>query len=113
MKKLVVLMLLSPAASLAQSPFDGTWIIDTNTAQLPEKPIVYFLAKGVLRCSDCFASPEVKADGYDQKVLVTSYWKAKPRRHSKCRSNSSNTDRKSANPFCLFPLLFAASQFSF
>jgi len=74
MKKLLLLLFLSPAASLAQSPFDGTWIIDANTVQLPEKSAVYLLAKGTLRCSDCFASPEIKADGHDQKILETSYW---------------------------------------
>jgi hypothetical protein len=38
------------------------------------KPVTYLVAKGMLRCSDCFASPEINADGRDQKVHETSYW---------------------------------------
>ena len=76
MKKLLLLFLLSPAASLAQSPFDGGWIIDENSVQRSEKPkpATYLVAKGLLRCSHCFASPQIKADGRDQKVHETSYW---------------------------------------
>ena len=73
MKKLLILLLMAPAASLGQSPFDGTWIIE-NDAQLPEKPTVYSVAKGTFRCSGCIANGEIKADGRDQKVEETSYW---------------------------------------
>lgn len=59
--------------ALAQSAFDGTWIIDPN-AQLPQKPVVYSIAKGMFRCSGCIANGEIKADGYDHKVEETSYW---------------------------------------
>lgn len=38
------------------------------------KPVKYLVAKGMLHCSDCFASPEVNANGHDQKVHETSYW---------------------------------------
>ena len=70
MKILLALLLLLPAASLAQSPFNGTWIIDTNTTQLPQKPAVYLLAKGTFR----LAGTEIKADGTDQIVPETGYW---------------------------------------
>lgn len=70
MKKLLVLLLLSPMASLAQSPFDGTWIIDTDTAKFPEKPAVFLLVAGMFR----WAGAEIKADGTDQKVPETGYW---------------------------------------
>ena len=73
MKKLLLLVLLLPAWSLAQSPFDGTWIINSN-AQLPEKPVVYLLERGMFRCDGCLANGEIKADGDDQKVEKTSYW---------------------------------------
>ena len=73
MKGLLVLILFSPLLAFAQSPFDGTWVIDTN-AQLPQKPTEYLLAKGMFRCVGCNASPEIKADGHDQKVGETGYW---------------------------------------
>jgi hypothetical protein len=76
MKKLLLLLLLSPVASRAQSLFDGGWIFVEDSVQQFEKPqpVTYLVAKGVLHCSDCFASPEIKANGHDQKVHETSYW---------------------------------------
>ncbi len=77
MKRLTLtLLLLTPAASFSQSPFDGGWIFDENSVQQSEKPkpVRYLVAKGMLRCSDCFASPKINADGRDQKVHETSYW---------------------------------------
>ncbi len=71
MKRLIALLLLSSTASFSQSPFDGTWLVP---AQLPQKPAVYLLAKGVFRCSGCLANMEIEADGYDHKVAETSYW---------------------------------------
>jgi hypothetical protein len=70
MKRVFALLLLSAIASLAQSPFDGTWTIDSNTTQLPQKPAEYLLAKGSFR----WANTEIKADGIDQKVPETGYW---------------------------------------
>ena len=63
----------SLVASLTQSSFDGTWIIDTNTMQFPQKPTEYFLSNGMFRCSNCDANVELKADGHDQKVSETGY----------------------------------------
>jgi hypothetical protein len=76
MKKLLLLLLLSPVASRAQSLFDGGWIFDEDSVQQSEKPkpVAYLVGKGMLHCSDCFASPEINADGRDQKVHETSYW---------------------------------------
>ena len=75
MKKLLLLLLLSPFASRAQSPFDGGWIFDEDSVQQSEKPkpVTYLVGKGMLRCSDCFGSPEIKANGRDQRVHETSY----------------------------------------
>jgi len=72
MKKLLVLLLWPPVALLAQSPFDGTWIIDSNTTRLPQEPAVYLLSKGVF----LWAGTEIKADGSDQPVPKTGYWDA-------------------------------------
>ena len=70
----VVLLLLSlfPSASRSQSPFDGTWVIDTSKdANLAnEKPTVFVVSDGVFRSGDRV----VKADGKDQKVPATGYW---------------------------------------
>lgn len=71
MKRLILLLLLSPVASLSQSPFDGSWLF---TPQLPQKPAVYLLANGRFRCSGCLASMEIKADGDDHKAAETDYW---------------------------------------
>ena len=70
MKVLLALLFLSPVAGLAQSPFDGTWTIDADTTQLPQKPATYLLAKEKFRWS----GKEITADGTDQKVPETGYW---------------------------------------
>ena len=56
----------------SQSPFDGTWTIDTgkNENLASEKPRVLSVADGVFRESD----RQIKADGSDQKVPATGYW---------------------------------------
>jgi hypothetical protein len=35
MKKLLLLLFLSPVASRAQSPFDGGWIFDEDSGSVP------------------------------------------------------------------------------
>lgn len=69
MKELLVLLLLWPGTSFAQSPFDGTWIIDSASMQLPDKPAVFLLANGMFGP----AGQQIKADGTDQKVPETGY----------------------------------------
>lgn len=71
MKRLILLLLLSPAVSFSQSPFDGTWLF---TAQLPTEPAVYLLARGMFRCSGCLPNMEIEADGNDHKVAEAPYW---------------------------------------
>jgi hypothetical protein len=73
MKITLALLLLSPVASLAQSPFDGTWLIETGTKQPPQKPASYLLAKGQFRGPDWSENLEIKADGNDQKVPSNGY----------------------------------------
>jgi hypothetical protein len=50
MKKAIWLLplagLLTPAVSMAQGVFDGTWKVDMSTAKFPEKPDVYVLQGG-------------------------------------------------------------------
>lgn len=74
MKKLLVLMLLSPALLYAQTPFDGTWQAKLDTAQFPKKPQSFLLDKGMYECSSCVPSFKVKADGTDQKVTGHPYF---------------------------------------
>jgi len=75
MKRLIItLSLLLPAVSFCQSPFDGTWIINQHTAQLPQKPAQLLLNKGMFRCSGCIVNMEIEADGYDHKVAQADYW---------------------------------------
>ena len=68
----LLLVVLFPSASRSQSPFDGTWVIDTdkNRNFAAEKPIAFSLADGMFRDGDRV----VKADGKDQKVPATGYW---------------------------------------
>ncbi len=74
MKEFIILLLLTPAASFSQSPFDGNWVINKDTAQLAQKPAVYLLAKGMFRCSGCIVNMGIEADGYDHKVAEADYW---------------------------------------
>jgi len=73
MNRLIVLLLLTPAASFSHSPFDGTWVMKADTAPLPQTPAVYLLAKGMFRCSGCIVNMETEADGYDHKVGAADY----------------------------------------
>jgi hypothetical protein len=68
---LIFLLFTAPIAS-AQSPFDGTWVLDPPVQQ---SPIEYSLVKGVFRCSE-WANVEVKADGVDHAFAETDYWDA-------------------------------------
>jgi len=75
MKKLLLaLMLFLPVLLYAQSPFDGTWVTNLNTAQLPSKPEVYAVEKGMYSCPTCVPKVDIKADGTDQKVAVSHYF---------------------------------------
>jgi hypothetical protein len=67
-----LLLVLCPNASRSQSPFDGTWVIDTskNENLANEKPVMFLLYDGVFRSGDRV----LKADGKDQDVPATGYW---------------------------------------
>ena len=66
--------LLASSATLAQSPFDGTWKIDMNKVTLPQKPDVYLLENGMYSCKSCTPPYTVKADGTDQPVSGQPYF---------------------------------------
>ena len=60
-------LLAVPASLLAQSGFDGTWIVDFQAA-MPSKVNVWVLRDGMYSCTSCSPAIEVKADGKDQPV---------------------------------------------
>jgi hypothetical protein len=78
MKKLVLAELLTfllvPVLAMAQSPFDGTWKLDTSTIQYPREPDVYVLQNGMYECKTCVPPINIKADGTDQKVTGHPYF---------------------------------------
>lgn len=75
MRTSTVPLLLLPiflSACRSQSPFDGTWVIDTskNENLANEKPKVFLLSDGVFRSADTV----LMADGKDYSVPATGYW---------------------------------------
>jgi hypothetical protein len=60
--------LLMSGLAIAQSDFDGTWRIDLNKAQMPDKPDVFLLQGGNYQCKTCVPAINVKADGEDHSV---------------------------------------------
>ena len=79
MKKLflavLLMLLLMPVLTLAQSGFDGTWKIDTNKIDFSKKPDVYLLQDGIYECKTACVPPiKVKADGQDQPVTGHPYF---------------------------------------
>lgn len=68
----LLLLPLFQSVSRSQSPFDGTWVIDTskNENLANEKPTVFSLSDGLFRSDDRV----IKADGKDYGVPATGYW---------------------------------------
>jgi len=73
MRKLLVLVLLSPTMLFAQKAFDGTWRMKPESAEVKgnEK---FGLKNGTYWCSTCVPKIEVKADGQDHKVADSPYF---------------------------------------
>ncbi len=64
----LIAVLLLPSSAWAQSPFDGTWKINTSHAEFSEKPDTFVLQNGEYTCPTCIPKIAVKADGNDQIV---------------------------------------------
>jgi hypothetical protein len=62
-----LLLVTVPVSLLAQSGFDGTWIVDFQAA-MPTKVNVWVVKDGMYRCASCSPEIGVKADGKDQAV---------------------------------------------
>jgi hypothetical protein len=73
-----LLLTLSLAVKLgimfAQSPFDGTWLIDPVAFHPPKTPLAFLLAEGLFRCTGCLASVSMKADGQERSIPDSVYW---------------------------------------
>lgn len=70
----LLVLLLVPGIAPAQSPFDGTWLIDSESFHPPEEAAEFLLAGGTLRCSGCLANVSIKADGRDHGIPESAYW---------------------------------------
>jgi len=62
------MLLACAGASLAQSPFDGTWKTDLSKTKYDSKPFNVYIAQGWYHCESCTPSFAIKADGTDQPV---------------------------------------------
>jgi hypothetical protein len=67
-----LVVLATPAASSAQSSFNGTWKVDFNSA-MPKKVNVWLLQNGTYKCTSCNPIVDVRADGKDQPVKGQPY----------------------------------------
>jgi hypothetical protein len=65
-------ILATPAMSIGQNSFSGTWKVDFNAA-MPRKVNVGLLQNGIYKCTSCNPTVDVKADGKDQPVKGQSY----------------------------------------
>lgn len=74
MKRLLILLLLTPVSLLAQSAFTGTWHFSTQSAQFSGKPTMFSLKDGMYRCDTCVPKLNVKADGEYHPVTGSPYY---------------------------------------
>jgi hypothetical protein len=73
MKKLLfALLALGAISAFGQSAFDGTWRLNTQSAEIKGND-KYSLQKGMYRCDTCVPKIAVKADGKDHKVAGSPY----------------------------------------
>lgn len=66
--RLAVLLLLTTSPLLAQTRFDGTWMMKMDTLQFSGTPEEYLVDQGLYRCLSCVPPVDVKSDGSDHKV---------------------------------------------
>jgi hypothetical protein len=72
--RLLLPLLLLPAAALAGTGFDGTWKTNMKSLKTTGKPVVLLLAGGEYTCSTCNPPYTVKADGAEHKVTGQAYF---------------------------------------
>ena len=73
MRNLVLRLLLLLASTMlfAQSSFDGTWRLNLDSVQLPQRPDSYLLASGRFKCLSC-----VKPRPMSRPMGRTTRWRA-------------------------------------
>lgn len=69
----VVFLPFLPALALAASPFDGNWVWDVSSAQIPDRPDIYLVAHEMYTCKSCVPEVTAKADGADHPVTGNPY----------------------------------------
>src|ERR1700730_6587162 len=73
MKKLLfALLTLGAIPAFGQAAFDGTWRLNTQSAQFKGND-KYSVQNGMYRCETCVPKIAVKADGKDHKVSGSPY----------------------------------------
>jgi hypothetical protein len=72
-KNLLALLLFAPSFLLAQSRFDGTWVMKMDTLQFSGTPEKYLFDKDMYHCLSCVPKVDVKTDGTDQKLTGHNY----------------------------------------
>ncbi len=70
---LLVVFFLGSVSLFGQSAFDGTWRLNTQSAQFKGHD-KFSLQNGMWRCDTCVPKVAVKADGKDQKVGGSPYF---------------------------------------
>jgi hypothetical protein len=71
-KLLFALLALGAISAFGQSAFDGTWRLNTQSAQFKGND-KYSVQNGMYRCETCAPKIAVKADGQDHKVSGSPY----------------------------------------
>lgn len=72
MKKLFLFLILGAVSAFGQSAFDGTWRLNTDSAQIKGND-KFSLENGMYRCETCVPKIAVKADGKEHKVAGSPY----------------------------------------
>lgn len=73
MKKLLMMLLMLPLWAWAQSPLDGTWKFNLDSAKFPTKPDVVVYQNGMYECKSCLPPHSIKADGQWHKIMGDPY----------------------------------------
>ena len=72
---LVALAATIATPALADSPFDGTWRVDTTAIKISAKPDVFSITNGTYRCQTCKPTAyAIPADGKFHAVAGRPYW---------------------------------------
>jgi len=74
MRLLLLAAVLWPSTLLAQSPFDGAWVVKLDSVHVSNRPEDYLLQNGTYECATCVPRLDVKADAKDYPVAGSPYF---------------------------------------